>query len=90
MRIKVRTSLVAQVVESAWSEGDQGSIPGSGRSPEEGNGNPLQYSCLANTGENKGRDVQLSITRKSRGQLTSLIKLQLNEFYAALKTNVSR
>ena len=26
--------------------GDMGSIPGSGRSPGEGNGNPLQYSCL--------------------------------------------
>ena len=26
--------------------GDVGSIPGSGRSPREGNGNPLQYSCL--------------------------------------------
>ena len=26
--------------------GDTGSIPGSGRSPGEGNGNPLQYSCL--------------------------------------------
>ena len=26
--------------------GDTGSIPGSGRSPEEGNGKPLQYSCL--------------------------------------------
>ena len=26
--------------------GDEGSIPGSGRSPGEGNGNPLQYSCL--------------------------------------------
>ena len=28
--------------------GDVGSIPGSGRSPGEGNGNPLQYSCLEN------------------------------------------
>ena len=28
--------------------GDRGSIPGSGRSPGEGNGNPLQYSCLEN------------------------------------------
>ena len=27
---------------------DKGSIPGSGRSPGEGNGNPLQYSCLEN------------------------------------------
>ena len=31
---------------SAYSAGDPGSIPGSGRSPGEGNGNPLQYSCL--------------------------------------------
>ena len=28
--------------------GDAGLIPGSGRSPAEGNGNPLQYSCLGN------------------------------------------
>ena len=28
--------------------GDPGVIPGSGRSPREGNGNPLQYSCLEN------------------------------------------
>ena len=28
--------------------GDSGSIPGLGRSPGEGNGNPLQYSCLGN------------------------------------------
>ena len=34
--------------ESACSVRDQGSIPGSGISPEEGNGNPLQYSCLEN------------------------------------------
>ena len=33
--------------ESACSAGDPGSIPGSGRSPGEGNGNPLQYPCLA-------------------------------------------
>ena len=30
------------------SAGDAGSIPGSGRSPGDGNGNPLQYSCLGN------------------------------------------
>ena len=33
---------------SAYNVGDPGSIPGSGRSPGEGNGNPLQYSCLEN------------------------------------------
>ena len=34
--------------ESACNAGDPGSILGSGRSPGEGNGNPLQYSCLEN------------------------------------------
>ena len=34
--------------ESACSAGDLGTIPGSGRSPGEGNGNPHQYSCLEN------------------------------------------
>ena len=34
--------------ESTCSAGDPGSIPGLGRYPEGGNGNPLQYSCLNN------------------------------------------
>ena len=34
--------------ESKCNAGDQGSIPGLGRSPREGSGNPLQYSCLEN------------------------------------------
>ena len=34
---------------SAWNEGDLGSIPGLGRSPGDGNGNPLQYPCLGNS-----------------------------------------
>ena len=34
--------------ESACNVGDLGSIPGSGRSPGGGHGNPLQYSCLKN------------------------------------------
>ena len=34
--------------ETACDEGDQGSIPGLGNSSGEGNGNPLQYSCLEN------------------------------------------
>ena len=44
-----RTSLVAQTVKaSAYNVGEPGSIPASGRSPGEGNGNPLQYSGLEN------------------------------------------
>ena len=38
----------SEVKASAWNEGDPGLIPGLGRSPGEGNGNPLQYSCLEN------------------------------------------
>ena len=34
--------------ESTCNAGDLGSIPGLGKSPGEGNGNPLQYSCLEN------------------------------------------
>ena len=34
--------------ESACNAGEPSSIPGLGRSPGEGNGNPLQYSCLGN------------------------------------------
>ena len=34
--------------EASYSAEDMGLIPGSGRSPREGNGNPLQYSCLGN------------------------------------------
>ena len=37
--------------ETACNAGDPGSIPGSGRSPGEGNGYPLQYSCLENSVE---------------------------------------
>ena len=38
----------SEVKASACNVGDLGSIPGLGRSPREGNGNPLQDSCLEN------------------------------------------
>ena len=45
----IGTSLVAQTVKaSAYNAGDPGLNPGLGRSPGEGNGSPLQYSCLEN------------------------------------------
>ena len=44
------TSLVAWMVKNLPANaGDPGLIPGSGRSPGEGNGYPLQYSCLENS-----------------------------------------
>ena len=39
---------------SACNAGDPGSLPGSGRYPGEGNGNPLQYSCLENSMDRGG------------------------------------
>ena len=41
-------SVVTNLPANAEDTGDVSSIPGSGRSPGEGNGNPLQYSCLEN------------------------------------------
>ena len=41
-------SVVENPPASARDAEDMGLIPGSGRSPGEGNGNPLQYSCLEN------------------------------------------
>ena len=40
---------VSESKDSACNAGDLGSIPGSGRCPGKGNGNPLQYSCLENS-----------------------------------------
>ena len=42
-------TLVAQTVKCASNVRDPGLIPELGRSPGEGNGNPLQYSCLENS-----------------------------------------
>ena len=50
--------------------GDVGSIPGSGRSPEEGNGNPLQYSCLGNSMDGGAWQAQSMGSQKSRAQLS--------------------
>ena len=47
--LHIESSLMAQTVKaSAYNAGNPGSIPGSGRSPGEGNGNPFQYPCLEN------------------------------------------
>ena len=53
--INIGASPVAQMVkESACSAGDPGSVRGSGRVHGEGNGNPLQYSCLETWTEEPG------------------------------------
>ena len=56
--------------ESAYNAGDPGLIPGSGRSPGEGNGNPLQYSCLENSTERGAWGAIVHRVAKSQIQLS--------------------
>ena len=55
---------------SAYNEGDLGSIPESGRSPGEGNGNPLQYSCLENPMDEGAWEAAVHGATKSWTQLS--------------------
>ena len=52
--------------ESAWNEGDPGSIPGWGRSPGEGHGNSLQYSCLDNSMTEESGKLQSMVLQRVR------------------------
>ena len=56
--------------ESARNAEDSGSIPGSGRSPGGGNGNPLQYSCLGNTVDRGAWWATVQRVTKSQTQLS--------------------
>ena len=56
---------------STCSVGDLGSIPGLGRSPGEGNGNPLQYSCLENSMDWEAWWATVHGVAKSRTQLSN-------------------
>ena len=55
---------------SAYNAGDLGSIPESGRSPGEGNGNPLQYSCLENPMDGGAWEAAVHGVTKSWTQLS--------------------
>ena len=59
---------VKNLPASAEDTGDVGSIPGSGRSPEGGHGNPLQYSCLENSMDRGAWWATVSRVAKSQTQ----------------------
>ena len=68
--------------ESACNAGRSGLIPGLGRSPGEGNGNPLQYSCLENSMDRGAWQATIHGVTKSRTWLsefyfTSVWRIQL-------------
>ena len=66
---------------SAYSAGDLGSIPGWGRSLGEGNGNPLQYSCLKNPMDGGAWQATVHGVTKSRTRLNDFT------FFLSLKVN---
>ena len=72
---------------SAYNEGDLGSIPGSGRSPGEGNGNPFQYSCLENPMDGGAWYATVHGVAKSRtrlGNFTFTFTWSLEVFHCTL------
>ena len=83
--------------ESACNAGDLGSIPGSGRSPGEGNGNPLQCSCLENSRDEGAwwaavYGIAQSLTRLKRlsssSSRASLVARMVKNLPAVQKTQV--
>ena len=74
-----RNSQVAQVVKNPLANAgdikDAGSIPGLGRSPGEGNGNTLQYSCLENPMDRRAWRATVHRVKKSRTRLKQLSTL---------------
>ena len=64
---------------AACNAGDPGSIPGMGRSSGEGNGNPLQYSCLENPMDRGAWQATVPGVSQSQTQLSEL--QQQEQFY---------
>ena len=74
--------------ESTYNAEDPGSIPGLGRSPGEGNGYPLQFSCLENSMDRGAwRDTVHGATESQTGNLnnSSFVLLKLWGFFLSTK-----
>ena len=63
--------MVKNLPPNAGEAKDVGLIPGLGRSPGEGNGNPLQYSCLENSVERGAWQATILRVAQSQTQLSS-------------------
>ena len=73
--------------ESAYDAGDLGSIPGLGRSPREGNSNPLQYSCLENPMDRGAWRATVHRVTKSQTRLSDFHFTSLHMSDAALPSH---
>ena len=62
--------MVKNLSANVGDSGDVGLIPGSGRSPGEGNGNPLQYPCLRNLMDREAWQATVHRVTKSQIQMS--------------------
>ena len=79
-----RSSVSKESVYNAYNAGDLSSIPGSVRSPGEGNGNPLQYSCLENPPGQRSLAVYSPWDCKSCTRLSTIFL----SFYTNIYTHI--
>ena len=75
---------VSDCKASSCTVGDLGSIPGLGRSPGEGNGNPLQYSCMENPTDGEAWWATVHGVAKSRTQLSDFTFFSFSRMGALL------
>ena len=73
----MRASLVAQMVKNLLAMQETGSIPGCGRSPGEGNGNPLHYFCLENPMDRGAWQATVHEITKNQTQLKAHMRAQI-------------
>ena len=79
----------SEVKASACNIGDLGSIPGSGRSPGEGNGSPLQYSCLENPMDRGSWQATVHGVAKSWTQLSDFTSLHFIQHEGPLQKEMA-
>ena len=77
----------SEIKASACSAGNMGSIPGSGRFPGDGNGNPLQYSCLENPMD--GGAWRAAVHRSQRDRHDWVTSLSLTNFTGRFQRKIS-
>ena len=76
--------MVNNLPASVGDTGEVGSIPGSGSSPGEGNGNPLQYSCLENLMDSGAWQATIHGVTKSRMRLSTHTHTQSSSVFSFL------
>ena len=78
------------VKESACNAGDLGSTSGSGKSPGDGNGNPLQFSCLVNPTDREAWQATVHESQESNNLVTKPTLIHLTHMWNNKQTKINR